>query len=77
MALLIDVIPNPNIDESASRVFAEAGAAREISSIIMPFGPHEGKPCDITGWSAEDNAPCPAYCQRIEDSGDAFAYLRE
>ena len=75
MPLLIDIVPNSNTAEAASRIFNDAGPAREISTIVMPFGPFEGKECTITGWSADAEAPCPAFCQRIEDSGDAFAYL--
>ena len=76
MTILIDIQPNPNLEEPANRIFKEAGPAREIHSIEMPFGPFEGTRCAVTGWSPDSpEGPCPVYCQKIEDSRVAFAFL--
>ncbi len=74
--MIVEVESNENCEASFFARFKEAGPARAVIQVRLHDRNPAGEWYWVTGWS--DNAeapPCPAYAQRVEDSGSGIAHL--
>jgi len=75
-AMFIEVESNPNCESSLFARFKEVEAARRVVQIKSFERRAEGEWCWVTGWSDDPGqACCPAYVQRVEDSGAGLTHL--
>ncbi len=72
--MFIDIESNPNTETRFNMVFRDVSKAREAYCIKYMIGT-EDQPVQVTGWDAENNAPCPAFACQVEESGDGIALL--
>ena len=72
--IVIEIAPNLNCEPVEMCVFHEVGPARAISHVHLARGSEPPGWCAVTGWSAAGQ-PCPAYAQKVDDSGEGTAYL--
>jgi hypothetical protein len=74
--MVVEVEPNANCEQSVCARFKEAGPARRVAQVKTFERRSEGEWCWVTGWIDDPEHPCcPAYAQRVEDSGAGLAYL--
>jgi len=71
--VVLEIAPNENCDPVDLRVFHNLQAPRAITQMCMTRDGQEVW-CDITGWT-QNNTPCPAYAQEVDDSGEGVAIL--
>ena len=72
--VVIEIVPNSNCEAVDLRIFNDAGAPRRIRQVRLERTPGEPAWCDVTGWTT-DGTPCPAFAQRVDDSGEGIALL--
>ena len=72
--IVIDIAQNPNCPPMDLRVFHDLGVAKAVAAVRLER--EHGAPAwyAVTGWTAEGCA-CPAYAQKVDNSGDGTAYL--
>jgi hypothetical protein len=74
--MIVEVETNENCETSFFARFKEAGPARPVLQVRLYDRSPAGEWYWVTGWSDNEETPaCPAYSQRVEDSGAGFAYL--
>src|SRR3990172_1867022 len=74
--MILNIDENPNCEPVETMRFKTVGPPRQIIQVKIYDDNEEGTPCWITGWSDDPRQPrCPAYAQKVEDSGDGEAYL--
>jgi hypothetical protein len=74
--MVVEVEPSANCEQSVCARFKEAGPARRVAQVKTFERRSEGEWCWVTGWTDDPENPCcPAYVQRVEDSGAGLAYL--
>ena len=74
--MIIEVESNENCEASFFARFKEAGPARPVIQVRLYERNPAGEWYSVTGWSDDSHTPeCPAYAQRIEDSGSGLAHL--
>ena len=74
--MIVEVESNENCAASFFARFKEAGPARPVAQVRLYERNPAGEWYWVTGWSDDSEAPlCPAYAQRVEDSGSGLAYL--
>ncbi len=74
--MYLEIETNPNFEGSYFLRFSEMGPPRAISHVKSYERSPLGEWCAITGWSDEEDDPiCPAFAQKVEDSGAGMAYL--
>jgi len=74
--MIVEVESNDNCEASFFGRFKEAGPARPVSQVRLYDRSPAGEWYWVTGWSDSAESPlCPAYAQKVEDSGAGFAYL--
>lgn len=74
--MYLEVEENPNTEESVSMRFKELGPPQKIKQIKVEDRSPGGELCWITGISDDADDPiCPAYAQKVEESGMGRAYL--
>lgn len=74
--MIVEVEPNDNCDSSVFARFKEVGLARRLVQVRLYERNATGEWYWVTGWSDNELSPaCPAYVQRVEDSGAGLAYL--
>ena len=74
--MFIEVESNPNCENSVFLRFKEVGPARPISHVKIYDRVPRGEWCSIVGWGEDpDESVCPAYAQKVEDSGSGLAIL--
>jgi len=72
--ILIEIPDNSNCAAVDLRVFHDLEPAQPVSQVRLV---HDGTPpqwYDVTGWTASAQ-PCPAWLQKVDDSGDGVAFL--
>lgn len=74
--MILNIEENPNCETAEGIRFKTVGPPRPIKQVKMYDQDPEGTLCQITGWSDDlKNPVCPAYAQKVEDSGDGEAFL--
>ncbi len=73
--IVVDVEPSGNGNVTLQLVFKELGPARPVRRIFTTIRKDEGEECLITGWSADEEAPCAAFIQKVEDSSCGVSFL--
>ena len=72
--VLIDIADNPNCTPVELRVFHDLEPPRSVSQVRLERRPGAVGWYAVTGWTAA-NCPCPAFMQKVDDSGDGTAFL--
>lgn len=73
-SIFIDVSAGENCPYSLQLVFSQLEAPRPVRQVRLYHRVAGGALYDVTGWTAEE-APCPALCAVVEDSGQGRAFL--
>ncbi len=74
--MFVEVESNPNFEGSYFVRFNELGPARLITHVKSYERLSRGEWCEVTGWSDDvEQALCPAYAQKVEDSGAGSTYI--
>ena len=73
--VVVDVEPSGNGNITLQLAFKDLGPARPIRRIFTTIRRDEGEECFITGWSAEEDAPCAVFIQKVEDSSCGVSFL--
>jgi hypothetical protein len=74
--MIVEVESNENCQASFFARFKEAGPARPVTQVRLYDRNPAGEWYWVTGWSDDPQTPaCPAYAQRVEDSGSGVAHL--
>ena len=75
--IVVDIAHNSNCPQADLRVFHDLGAAKAVTAVRLER--EHGSPAwyAVTGWAANgaEGQPCPAYAQKVDDSGDGTAFL--
>ena len=70
--MIVEVESSENCEAGFFARFKEAGPARPVVQVRL----YDRNPSWVTGWGDNSETPlCPAYAQRVEDSGSGLAYL--
>ena len=72
--VIVEVPPNPNCEPADMRVFHDLEAPRPVRELCLEQDAGSPAWYAVTGWTV-DGHPCPAFAQRVDDSGDGVAYL--
>ena len=76
VCVYFEVEENPNCSENVSMRFKELGPARTVKQVRVSDRPEGSELCWVTGWRDDSAQPvCPAYAQKVEESGLGTAYL--
>jgi hypothetical protein len=74
--MILEVEDSPNFEGSYFIRFKELSPPRRITHIKSYERNPQGEWCAVTGWCDDPDQPlCPAYSQRVEDSGAGLAFL--
>lgn len=74
--MFLEVEHNPNFEGSYFIRFKELGPPRPITHVKSYDRISQGEWCVVTGWCDDPDQPlCPAYAQRVEDSGAGSAFI--
>lgn len=74
--MIVEVESNENCKDGFFARFKEAGPARPVSQVRLYDRNPAGEWYWVTGWSDNLETPaCPAYAQRVEDSGSGLSHL--
>lgn len=74
--MMIEVEENPNCSESGCWRFKPLAPPMPVQQIRLYERKDEGEWCWVTGWSDREESPfCPAYAQKVEESGIGIAIL--
>jgi hypothetical protein len=74
--MYLEVESNPNCEAGVFARFKEIESARRVIQVRSFDRSAVGEWCWITGWTDDPSKPCcPAFTQRVEDSGAGLAYL--
>lgn len=74
--MIVEVESNENCEQGVFARFKETGAPRPAAKVRIYDRRPEGEWCWVTGWSDDPRRPCcPAYAQRVEDSGAGSAVI--
>ncbi len=72
--MIIQIEPNAYCAAVEMRVFNEAGPPQAVAQVRLEREP--GRPAwyEVDGWTLKGE-PCPAYLQKVDDSGEGVAFL--
>jgi hypothetical protein len=74
--MILEVEHNPNCEGTLFIRFKEFGPRRRITHVKCYDRSPRGEWCLVTGWCDDPEYPlCPAYAQRVEDSGAGSAFI--
>jgi hypothetical protein len=74
--MVVEVESNENCTDGFFARFKEAGPARQVVQVRLYDRNPVGEWYWVTGWGDDSDRPaCPAYAQRVEDSGSGLAHL--
>ncbi len=74
--MIVEVESNENCQNGVFARFKEMGVPRPVAKVRTYERRAEGEWCWVTGWSDDPEHPCcPAYAQRVEDSGAGSALI--
>ena len=74
--MFLEVDNNPNFEGSLFLRFKELGPPRLVSHVKWYERISQGEWCEVVGWSDDPETPlCPAYAQKVEDSGAGAAFV--
>jgi hypothetical protein len=74
--MIVEVESSDNCPDGFFARFKEAGPTRQVIQVRLYDRNAMGEWYWVTGWSDNSETPlCPAYAQRVEDSGSGLAHL--
>ncbi|HBP88769.1 MAG TPA: hypothetical protein DD706_13845 [Nitrospiraceae bacterium] len=74
--MFLEVEQNQNFESSYFMRFKEIGPPRQVSHVKSYDRTSKGEWCSVTGWCDDpDQSHCPAYAQKVEDSGAGSAFI--
>jgi hypothetical protein len=74
--MFLEIEQNSNFEGSYFVRFKEVGPPRQITHIKSYERASRGEWCEVTGWCDDLAHPlCPAYAQKVEDSGAGTSYI--
>jgi hypothetical protein len=74
--MFLEVDHNPNFEGSYFLRFHELSPPRLLTHVKSYERQSRGEWCQVTGWCDDPDQPlCPAYAQKVEDSGAGTAYI--
>lgn len=74
--MFLEVDHNPNFEGSLFLRFKELGPPRMVSHVKWYERVSLGEWCVVTGWKEDPDDPiCPAYAQKVEDSGAGSTFV--
>ena len=74
--MFLEVENNPNFDGSYFVRFKELEPPRPVTHVKSYDRTPRGEWCEVTGWCDDPDQPfCPAYAQKVEDSGAGLAFI--
>ena len=74
--MFLEVENNPNFEGSYFVRFKELGSPRLLTHVKSYERASRGEWCHVTGWCDEPDQPlCPAYAQKVEDSGAGTTFI--
>jgi len=72
--ILLEIPDNPNCPSVEQRVFHDVEPARPVFRVRLSQDGQPARWYDVTGWTAA-GTPCPAWVQKVDDSGEGVAFL--
>jgi len=72
--VIINIADNQNCTPVELRVFHDLEPPRLVSQVRLERHPGAAEWYAVTGWTAA-NRSCPAFVQKVDDSGDGTAFL--
>ena len=72
--ITLEILDNPNCPSVDLRIFHDVEPPQPVVQVRLS---RDGQPAqwyDVTGWS-QASGPCPAWIQKVDDSGDGVAFL--
>ncbi len=74
--MFLEVENNPNFDGSYFVRFKELEPPRPVTHVKSYDRTPRGEWCEVTGWCDDSDQPlCPAFAQKVEDSGAGLAFI--
>lgn len=74
--MYLEVEENPNCEDSVSMRFKDLGPPRTIRKVRIEGRAEGTEWCWVIGWCDDPEHPvCPAYAQKVEESGMGRAFL--
>ena len=72
--VIIEIPPNQNCSTVDLRVFHGVEPPRRVQQLYLERVPGQPGWFEVTGWTTAGTA-CPAFAQRVDDSGEGLAIL--
>lgn len=71
---VIEILHNPNCVEVDTRIFHDLTPPQPVAQVCLEQESGTARWYAVTGWTAA-GTPCPAFVQKVDDSGDGVALL--
>ena len=71
---IIEIPDNPNCDPVELRVFNDLEPPHPVVQVRFERQPEAAAWYEVTGWTTS-GAPCPAFVQKVDDSGEGVIWL--
>ena len=72
--ITLEIADNPNCPSADLRIFHEVEPPQPAAQVRVSRDGQAPRWHDVTGWS-QACGPCPAWVQKVDDSGDGVAFL--
>ena len=72
--ILIEIPANPNCEPVEMRVFHDVEPPRPVGQVRLERQIGHPEWYAVIGWTAS-KGPCPAFLQKVDDSGEGVAFL--
>lgn len=72
--VVVEIPENANCPQLDMRVFHDLDAARSVHKVRLERHAGEYAWYEVVGWT-QMHKPCPAYVNKVDDSGDGVAFL--
>ena len=72
--ITLEILDNPNCPSVDLRVFHDLEPPQPAVQVKLAREGQASEWYDVTGWS-QAGSPCPAWVQKVDDSGEGVAYL--
>ena len=72
--ITLEIPPNPNCDAMELRLFNSLAPPQSAGHVRLDRGTGQARWFEVTGWT-KTGERCPAWAQKIDDSGEGVAFL--
>ena len=72
--ITLEILDNPNCPSVDLRIFHDVESPQPVAQVRVSRDGQASQWYDVTGWS-QAGGPCPAWSQKVDDSGDGVAFL--